>query len=108
VNVQVLADPAGRLISASPTVPGARHDAGAAREHTIPQALAEAGITAFADTTYHGLDPAIRTPHRRSRHDRGTSRFTRASHGPRHAEPVQDTTTTHHRPCADLLSHVAR
>ena len=29
VNVQVIADPAGRLIWASPALPGARHDAGA-------------------------------------------------------------------------------
>jgi hypothetical protein len=33
VNVQVIADPAGRLIWASPALPGARHDMGAAREH---------------------------------------------------------------------------
>ena len=36
VNVQVIADPAGRLIWASPALPGARHDAGAAAEHGIP------------------------------------------------------------------------
>jgi hypothetical protein len=33
VNVQVLADPAARLIWASPALPGARHDMGTAREH---------------------------------------------------------------------------
>lgn len=77
VNVQVLADPAGRLIWASPALPGARHDAGAAREHAIPEALAAAGITAFADTAYHGLGPGVRTPHRRSRYDRGTGKFAR-------------------------------
>ncbi|GAB3286101.1 hypothetical protein GCM10027456_81930 [Kineosporia babensis] len=36
VNVQVISDPVGRLIWASPALPGARHDAGAAREHGIP------------------------------------------------------------------------
>jgi DDE superfamily endonuclease/Helix-turn-helix of DDE superfamily endonuclease len=77
VNVQVIADPVGRLIWASPALPGARHDAGAAREHAIPEALAGAGVTAFADTAYHGLGPAIRSPFRRSRYDRGTGRFTR-------------------------------
>ena len=77
VNVQVIADPAGRLIWASPALPGARHDAGAAREHAIPEALAVAGVTAFADTAYHGLGPAVRSPHRRSRYDRGTGKFTR-------------------------------
>jgi hypothetical protein len=44
VNVQVLADPAGRLIWASPALPGARHDMGAAREHRIIDALNTAGI----------------------------------------------------------------
>jgi hypothetical protein len=77
VNVQVIADPAGRLIWASPAVPGVRHDAGAAREHAIPEALAGVGVTAFADTAYHGLGPAIRSPHRRSRYDRGTGKFAR-------------------------------
>jgi hypothetical protein len=77
VNVQVIADPAGRLIWASPALPGARHDAGAAREHAIPQALAAAGVTAFADTAYHGLGPGVRAPFRRSRYDRGTGKFTR-------------------------------
>jgi len=77
VNVQVIADPAGRLIWASPALPGARHDAGAAREHAIPDALARAGVTAFADTAYHGLGPAVRSPFRRSRYDRGTGKFAR-------------------------------
>src|SRR6478672_4694770 len=31
VNVQVIADPAGRLVWASPTLPGSRHDIAAAR-----------------------------------------------------------------------------
>ena len=35
VNVQVIADPAGRLVWISPAVPGARHDIAAAREHGI-------------------------------------------------------------------------
>src|SRR6187455_1935329 len=39
LNVQVLADPAGRLIWVSPPLPGARHDMGAAREHGIIDAL---------------------------------------------------------------------
>ena len=43
VNVQVTADPAGRLIWASPALPGARHDAGAAKEHGITAALAGSG-----------------------------------------------------------------
>ena len=45
VNVQVLADPAGRLVWISPALPGARHDMGAAREHGIIDALNAAGIS---------------------------------------------------------------
>ncbi len=54
VNVQVIADPAGRLVWASPALPGARHDAGAAREHGISAALSTAGVKTFADTAYIG------------------------------------------------------
>jgi hypothetical protein len=64
LNVQVLADPAGRLIWISPPLPGARHDMGAAREHGIIDALAAADIAALADTAYQAADPAIRTPQR--------------------------------------------
>lgn len=75
VNVQVLADPAGRLIWASPALPGARHDAGAAAQHGIPQALSAAVVTAYADSAYHGAGPTIRAPFRRARHDRASHRF---------------------------------
>lgn len=73
-NVQVIADPAGRLIWVSPAPPGARHDAGAA-EHGIPAALATAGVTAYGDSAYHGVGPTIRAPYRRSRYDRATGKF---------------------------------
>ena len=75
VNVQVIADPAGRLIWASPTLPGARHDAGAAADHGIPAALAEAGVTAYGDSAYCGVGATIRAPYRRSRYDRATGKF---------------------------------
>ena len=75
VNVQVIADPAGRLIWASPALPGARHDAGAAAHHDIPAALAAAGVTAFADTAYSGTGATIRAPFRRVRYDRVTAKF---------------------------------
>lgn len=75
VNVQVIADPAGRLIWASPAVPGARHDSRAAAQHGIPAALEQAGVTAYADTAYHGAGPAVRVPYRRSRYDRATGKF---------------------------------
>jgi hypothetical protein len=75
VNVQVIADPAGRLIWASPALPGARHDAGAAAEHGIPAALAAAGVTAYGDSAYHHAGPTIRAPFRRVRYDRTTRKF---------------------------------
>ena len=59
-----IADPAGRLVWASPTLPGARHDMGAAREHGIIDAIADAGVRAVADTAYQGGSPAIRVPQR--------------------------------------------
>ena len=55
LNVQVLADPAGRLIWVSPPLPGARHDMGVAREHGIIDALKTAGISTIADIAYQGL-----------------------------------------------------
>jgi hypothetical protein len=60
VNVQVISDPAGRLIWASPTLPGARHDMGAAREHGILNALAAAGVRVIADNGYRGSGFEVR------------------------------------------------
>ena len=79
VNVQVIADPAGRLIWASPALPGARHDMGAAREHGIIDALNAAGVYTVADTAYQGGGPAIRVPQRRRRLDPDTGRYRRLS-----------------------------
>jgi len=79
LNVQVIADPAGRLVWISPTLPGARHDMGAAREHGIINALNDAAITAVADTAYQGGGPAVRVPQRRRRVDPDTGRYRRLS-----------------------------
>jgi hypothetical protein len=79
VNVQVIADPAGRLVWISPTLPGARHDMGAAREHGIIEALTQAEVTAIADTAYQGGGPLIRVPQRRRRLDPDTGRYRRLS-----------------------------
>lgn len=49
MNVQVIADPKGRLMWASPALADAVHDVRAAREHSIIEALAEASITCWAD-----------------------------------------------------------
>jgi hypothetical protein len=75
LNVQVLADPAGRLVWASPALPGARHDMGAAREHGLIDSLNSGGIRAVADTAYQGGGPAIRVPQRRRRLEPGTNRY---------------------------------
>lgn len=64
MNVQVIADPKGRLLWASPALAGAVHDVRAAREHGIIDALAEAGITCWADKGYQGAGGTARLPHR--------------------------------------------
>lgn len=65
VNVQVLADPRGRLLWASAALPGSTHDLTAARDHGIIAALVEAGLWAYADLAYQGASPHIVVPFRR-------------------------------------------
>lgn len=84
VNVQVLADPAGRLVWASPALPGAQHDMGAAREHGLIDGLNTVGIRAVADTAYQGGGPTIRVPQRRRRLDADTGRYRRLSAAQKH------------------------
>jgi hypothetical protein len=79
VNVQVLADPAGRLVWASAALPGARHDMGAARDHGLIEGLNSGGIRVVADTAYQGGGQAIRVPQRRRRIDPDTGRYRRLS-----------------------------
>lgn len=64
MNVQVIADPFGRLLWASPALPGAIHDVRAAREHGIVRALDQAGITCWADKGYQGARGTVRVPFR--------------------------------------------
>ncbi|WSQ06366.1 IS5 family transposase [Streptomyces sp. NBC_01231] len=64
MNVQVIADPKGRLLWVSPALAGAVHDVRAAREHGIIDALAEAGITCWADKGYQGAGGTVRLPYR--------------------------------------------
>ncbi|WP_327300085.1 IS5 family transposase [Streptomyces goshikiensis] len=62
MNVQVIADPFGRLLWASPALPGAVHDIRAAREHGIVDALTNAGIRCWADKGYRGAGGTVRIP----------------------------------------------
>ncbi|MDQ2587971.1 transposase family protein [Saccharothrix yanglingensis] len=64
MNVQVLADPAGRLLWTSPALPGSAHDLTAARAHGIVDALTTAGSPCWADTAYRGAGGPIRVPYR--------------------------------------------
>jgi hypothetical protein len=68
MNVQVIADPAGRLVWASAAMPGAVHDLTAARTHAITEALTSAKVMTFADKAYQGARGSIRTPFKRHRY----------------------------------------
>ncbi|MHB6904562.1 transposase family protein [Streptomyces sp. DB-54] len=64
VNVQVLTDPFGRLLWASPALPGSTHDLTAARRHGSIEALADAGLKCWADKAYQGAGGPVRVPFR--------------------------------------------
>jgi hypothetical protein len=68
MNVQVIADAAGRLVWASPALPASAHDLTPARTHGIIAALAIAGLMTFADKAYQGAGGAVRTPFKRHRY----------------------------------------
>ncbi len=65
MNEQVIADPMGRLIWASPPLPGARHDVGAARAHGIINALTAAGCRWWPTNGYRGAGPGSALPQQR-------------------------------------------
>ncbi|WP_030694751.1 transposase family protein, partial [Streptomyces globisporus] len=60
MNVQALTDPFGRLLRASPALPGSTHDLTAARTHGIVEALTDSGLKCWADKAYQGADSSIR------------------------------------------------
>ncbi|MBT2488543.1 transposase [Streptomyces sp. ISL-96] len=64
MNIQVLTDPFGRLLWASPALPGSTHDLTAARQHGIVDALAAAGLKCWADKAYQGAGGTVRVPFR--------------------------------------------
>ncbi len=64
MNVQVLADPFGNLLWASPALPGAVHDIRAAHTHGIIDALAQSGVRCWAGKGYQGAGGTVRVPYR--------------------------------------------
>lgn len=64
MNVQVITDPLGRLLWASPALPGAVHDIRAARTHGIIDALTETGVQCWADKGYQGAGGTVHVPFR--------------------------------------------
>jgi hypothetical protein len=62
VNVQVLADPRGELIWASPALPGSAHDLKAARTHGLIDALTRSAVATLADKGYRGARGAVGVP----------------------------------------------
>lgn len=64
MNVQVLTDPLGRLLWASPALPGAVHDLTAARTHGVITALTSAGVRVWADKGYQGAGGTVTVPYR--------------------------------------------
>lgn len=64
MNVQVIAGPFGRLLWASPALPGAVHDIKAARTHGITDALADADLRCWADKGHQGAGGTVRVPYR--------------------------------------------
>ncbi|WP_371640250.1 transposase family protein [Streptomyces virginiae] len=64
MNVQVLTDPFGRLLWASPALPGSTHDLTAARQHGIIETLTAEGLKCWADKVYQGAGGPVRVPFR--------------------------------------------
>ncbi|KOX29493.1 transposase, partial [Streptomyces sp. NRRL F-6491] len=62
MNVQVIADPHGKPLWASPALPGATHDLTAARTTGIIEALNTTGLTTRADRAHQAAGRHIRVP----------------------------------------------
>ncbi|MGW1784535.1 transposase family protein [Streptomyces sp. NPDC002143] len=61
VNVQVVTDPAGRLLWISPTLPGRAHDLAAARAHRMIRIRERQGVPILADRACMGAGPRVTT-----------------------------------------------
>ena len=81
MNVQVIADPVGRPVWASPALPGARHDMGAARDHGLLDALTDARVKVVADNGYRGS--GFEVPQRRRPRDPETGKRRKLSRNQR-------------------------
>lgn len=64
MNIQALTDPFGRLLWASPALPGATHEVTAARTHGVIDALVGMELKCWADKAYQGAGRPIRVPFR--------------------------------------------
>ncbi len=61
MNVQVLTDPASRLLWLSPALPGRTHDLTTARTHRIRRICERQGVPVLADLAYQGGGPWLTT-----------------------------------------------
>lgn len=57
MNVQVVTDPAGRLLWITPALPGRVHDLTAARAHRIIRTCERQSTPVLADRAYMGAGP---------------------------------------------------
>jgi len=67
VNLQVLADPAGRLASASPTLPGSRTTRPRPPPTTLIDVLTSNNVATLVDKAHQGEGGTVRTPFKRHR-----------------------------------------
>ncbi|MGW7308417.1 transposase family protein [Streptomyces sp. NPDC054835] len=65
VNLQVVADPTGKLLWISPALPGRTHDLTAARTHRIIRICERQGVPVLTDRASIGAGPGVTTPIRR-------------------------------------------
>ena len=90
LNVQVLSDPVGRLVWASPTVPGSTHDLTAARTHGLLGGLADAQVMVLADRGYQGARGTVRVRGQHRPRPTARTRRTRRGHPEELAPAAQD------------------
>ncbi|MGW3847094.1 HARBI1 family protein, partial [Streptomyces fagopyri] len=65
VNVQVVTDPAGKILWLSPALPGRTHDLTAARTHKILRICERQSVPILADMAYIGAGDWVTTAKRR-------------------------------------------